>query len=63
VEPNERITAEQSMKEPWIISDKVPTIHRKNTLEKLAEFNARRKLKGAVFTIFAVKRMQEYASP
>ncbi|XP_031563028.1 calcium/calmodulin-dependent protein kinase type II-like [Actinia tenebrosa] len=49
VEPKERITADQSKKETWIVCEKWP-------------FNAKRKLKGAVLTVFAMNRMQESGS-
>jgi calcium/calmodulin-dependent protein kinase (CaM kinase) II len=53
-----RLTAEQALNHPWIRNrDRVAsTIHRQDTLAGLKSFNAKRKLRGAVFTVIAAHR-------
>lgn len=59
VDRNERATAAEVVKDPWTQNRKLSTAHRKGTLDHLNAFNAKRKLRGAVYTIFAMKRMME----
>lgn len=57
--PITRITAETALNHPWIdIHTEIPKMHRRKTVEKLKEFNARRKLRGAIFTVQTIYRMQ-----
>ena len=63
VEKNERVTATELVKDAWTRSRKLSTVHRKGTLDALNAFNAKRKLRGAVYTIFAMKRMMENPEP
>lgn len=58
VDPSTRITAAQALNESWMRDD-VPIRHRKNTLENLCAFNAKRKLKGAVYTMLAMNSLQD----
>jgi len=63
VDRNERATAVEVVKDPWTQNRKLSTTHRKGTLDNLNAFNAKRKLRGAVYTIFAMKRMMENPEP
>lgn len=63
VDRNERVTATELVKDPWTQNRKLSTAHRKGTLDHLSAFNAKRKLRGAVYTIFAMKRMMENPEP
>lgn len=63
VDRNERATAVEVAKDPWTQNRKLSTAHRKGTLDHLNAFNAKRKLRGAVYTIFAMKRMMENPEP
>lgn len=63
VDRNERVTATELVKDPWTQNRKLSTAHRKGTLDHLNAFNAKRKLRGAVYTIFAMKRMMENPEP
>lgn len=53
-----RMTAEQALQHSWIRhKDRVAsTIHRQGTIAGLKSFNAKRKLKGAIFTVIAAHR-------
>ncbi|GBN43833.1 Peripheral plasma membrane protein CASK [Araneus ventricosus] len=48
--PKDRITVEEALDHPWIKDRELcsPKIHLQETVDELAKFNARRKLKGAV---------------
>lgn len=50
--PEERITAEEALKHPWICqAERVAgSAHRQETVICLKKFNARRKLKGAILS-------------
>jgi len=50
--PKKRISAEEALKVPWICNrDRVAlAVHRQDTVDCLRQFNARRKLKGAILT-------------
>ena len=50
VDRNERATATELVKDPWTQNRKLSTAHRKGTLDHLNAFNAKRKLRGAVYT-------------
>ena len=63
VDRNERVTATELVKDAWTQNRKLSTAHRKGTLDHLNAFNAKRKLRGAVYTIFAMKRMMENPEP
>lgn len=63
VDRNERITASELAKDAWTRNRKLSTAHRKGTLDHLNAFNAKRKLRGAVYTIFAMKRMHMLEKP
>ena len=63
VDRNERATAAEVVRDPWTQNRKLSTTHRKGTLDHLNAFNAKRKLRGAVYTIFAMKRMMENPEP
>ena len=57
--PVNRIDAEKALKHPWIIEhENIPKMHRRKTVEKLKEFNARRKLRGAIFMVQTLYRMK-----
>nr|CAB3227500.1 calcium/calmodulin-dependent protein kinase type II delta chain [Phallusia mammillata] len=54
---NERITATEALRHPWISSERVAShIHRQETVDCLKTFNARRKLKGAILTTMLATR-------
>lgn len=59
VDRNDRITATELVEDVWTQNGKLSTTNRKGTLEHLNAFNAKRKLRGAVYTIFAMKRMMD----
>jgi calcium/calmodulin-dependent protein kinase (CaM kinase) II len=64
INPAKRITATEALKHPWISHrDRVAsTMHRQSTIDGLKKFNARRKLKGAILTTVAAKRLESLAS-
>lgn len=59
VDRNDRITATDLVEDVWTQNGKLSNTNRKGTLEHLYAFNAKRKLRGAVYTIFAMKRMMD----
>lgn len=59
VDRNDRVTAAELVNDAWTQNRKLSTAHRKGTLDHLNAFNAKRKLRGAVYTIFAMKRMMD----
>ncbi|KAI6175272.1 Calcium/calmodulin-dependent protein kinase [Aphelenchoides bicaudatus] len=56
--PKKRITADEALKVPWICNrDRVAlAVHRQDTVDCLRQFNARRKLKGAILTTMIATR-------
>lgn len=53
-DPSKRLTASASLEHPWIINKKLSdTVPLEGTRENLREFNARRRLKGAIHVIQA----------
>lgn len=59
VDRNDRITATDLVEDVWTQNGKLSNTNRKGTLEHLNAFNAKRKLRGVVYTIFAMKRMMD----
>eukprot|EP00118_Oscarella_pearsei_P010657 m.66586 g.66586 ORF g.66586 m.66586 type:complete len:493 (+) comp35394_c0_seq9:1470-2948(+) len=63
--PLKRMTAAEALSHPWIkLRDRVAsTMHRQTTIDGLKRFNARRKLKGAILTTLAAKRLNSFTLP
>lgn len=53
VDPAERITAEQALQHPWVMSgdDELAESQLGDSLQRMRVFNARRKFKSAIATI------------
>ncbi|XP_065845402.1 calcium/calmodulin-dependent protein kinase type II subunit alpha-like isoform X2 [Oscarella lobularis] len=63
--PLKRMTSGEALSNPWIRHrDRVAsTMHRQSTIDGLKKFNARRKLKGAIITTLAAKRLNSFTLP
>lgn len=57
VEPEKRYSAEQALKHPWVIGATAPKTDMKKVLEKMREFNAKRKFKTAILATIASNRL------
>ena len=58
VDPKERLNADQILDHPWIKGDDNPLNELDSAKVKIAEFNARRKLKKATYSIIAANRFK-----
>jgi serine/threonine protein kinase len=60
--PDKRYTASEALKDPWIVGG-ASEAHLPQTLTALKKFNARRKFRGAIKAITAIKRMSFSRAP
>lgn len=58
-DPNKRLSANQAMSHPWVREENsaAKTKHIPTTLEKMQEFNAKRKLKAVTAAVIAMQRL------
>eukprot|EP01116_Phalansterium_solitarium_P005805 TRINITY_DN178_c0_g1_i2.p1 TRINITY_DN178_c0_g1~~TRINITY_DN178_c0_g1_i2.p1 ORF type:complete len:259 (-),score=68.20 TRINITY_DN178_c0_g1_i2:443-1219(-) len=56
VDPTKRYTAQEALHHPWIAGNAAPTVAMPGVIDRLIEFNAKRKLKSAVLGVVAAKK-------
>jgi len=58
VNPKERLTAKKALEHPWLSSEHVGSdYHLSDNLEQLREYNLKRKLRVAVYTVIATNKL------
>lgn len=56
VDPAKRYTAQEALHHPWIAGNAAPTTPMAGVIDRLIEFNAKRKLKSAILSVIATKK-------
>lgn len=55
-DPKKRLNAEQLLEHPWVRGISTPRVQLSSVPQQIREYNARRKLKRAAYSIMAAKR-------
>ena len=61
-DPNQRLNAEQLLEHPWVRGISTPRVLLPSVTQQIKEFNARRKLKRAAYSVMAAIRFRNILS-
>jgi len=59
-DPKARLTADEIISHPWIVGSSTPRVDLPNVTAKMKEFNAKRRLRRAAYSVMALNRFKDF---